>query len=189
MNRYSIWESTSSKAHLYRRVPGQGKGLSNYNNWRQSVMTLKQKIAGAELYFSRAYSSFWWSQENGWRSYNCHSKNYHVGLFRNAKGSKETWVLPHTNQTQYQKWMSQKLNVFKNYFICTLPKHIASIDFSKRPLEHAFAPHFASNYCSCWAPWAPKNFKRERENPRIWKEGSLVYMIWYTLLWTNRCFD
>ena len=125
------------------------KGLSNYNNWRQSVMTLKQKIAGAELYFSRAYSSFWWSQENGWRSYNCHSKNYHVGLFRNAKGSKETWVLPHTNQTQYQKWMSRKLNFVKNYFIWILPKHIASIDFSKRPLEHAFAPHFASNYCSC----------------------------------------
>ena len=127
--------------------------LSNYNNWRQSVMTLKQKIAGAELYFSRAYSSFWWLQENSWRSYNCHSKNYHVGLFRNAKGSKETWVLPHTNQTQYQKWMSRKLFFFKYYFICTLSKHIASIDFSKRPLEHAFAPHFASNYCRCWAPY------------------------------------
>ena len=45
---------------------------------------------------------------------------------------RETWVLPHTNQTQYQKWMSQKLNFYKDYFICTLPKHIASIDFSKK---------------------------------------------------------
>ena len=74
-------------------------------------MTLKEKIAGPELYFSRAYSSFWWLQENG------HSKNYHVGLFRNAKGFKETWVLHHTNQNQYQKWMSRKLNFVKNYFI------------------------------------------------------------------------
>ena len=63
-------------------------------------MTLKQKIAGAD-----------------------------VGLFRNAKGSKETWVLPQTIQTQYQKWMSQKIIFFLNYFVCTLPKHIASIDF------------------------------------------------------------
>ena len=117
-------------------------------------MTLKQKIAGEELYFFRAYNSFWWSQENGWRFYNCHIKNYHVGLFRNAKGSKETWVLPHTNQTQYQKWMSQKLIFFFNDLVCTLPKHMASINLLKKPLEHAFAPHFASNYCSCWAPWA-----------------------------------
>ena len=34
------------------------KGLSNYKNWRQSVMTLKQEISGAELYYSKTYSSF-----------------------------------------------------------------------------------------------------------------------------------
>ena len=54
-----------SKSHFEMGPRNRIKGLSNYNNWRQSVMTLKQKIAGAELYFSRAYSSFWWSQENG----------------------------------------------------------------------------------------------------------------------------
>ena len=64
INKYSDMLSFSSMVDIHRSNSGN-KGLSNYNNWRQSVMTLKQKIAGAELYFSRAYSSFWWSQENG----------------------------------------------------------------------------------------------------------------------------
>ena len=66
----------------------------------------------------------------------------------------ETLVLPYTNQTQYQKLMSQNLNFWKDYFVCTFPKHFASIDISNKSLKHAFAPHFASNSCSCWAPCA-----------------------------------
>ena len=41
------------------------KGLSNYKNWRQSVMTLKQEISGAELYYSKIYSSFRWLSGDG----------------------------------------------------------------------------------------------------------------------------
>ena len=42
-----------------------------------------------------------------------------------------------------------KLKFLKDYFVCTFPKHLASIDISNKSLKHAFAPHFASNSCSC----------------------------------------
>ena len=41
------------------------KGLSNYKNWRQSVMTMKQEISGVELYYSKTYSSFRWLSGDG----------------------------------------------------------------------------------------------------------------------------
>ena len=44
------------------------------------------------------------------------------------KGPRETWVLPYTNQTQYQKLMSQNLIFFYYYFVCTFPRHFESID-------------------------------------------------------------
>ena len=78
--------------------------LSNYKNWRQSVMTLKQEVAGTELDYSKTYSSFRWSPGDGWRSCICHSKDYYVCSFINPKGSKGTWVLPYTNQT----WLNLK---------------------------------------------------------------------------------
>ena len=65
------------------------------------------------------------------------------------KAPKETWDLPRINQTQYQKLMSRKQIFFRDYFVCTFPKHFAHIDISNKSLKHAFAPHFASNSCSC----------------------------------------
>ena len=62
------------------------------------------------------------------------------------KVPKETWVLPHINQTQYQKLMSRKQFFFRDYFVCTFSKHFASIEIKKKSLKPAFAPHFASNY-------------------------------------------
>ena len=131
-----------------------GKGLSNYKNWRQSVITLKQEMAGADLYYSKTYSSFRWLVTTGYQGMaECPAtviaKTITFVCSEMPKVPRETWVLPYTNQTQYQKLISLNLIFLKDNFVCTFSNHFESIDISKKSLKHAFAPRFASNSCSC----------------------------------------
>ena len=70
----------------------------------------------------------------------------YVCLFINAKSSKGNLGFAPHQPNPISKVDVPKEIFFRDYFVCTFPKHFASIEIKKKSLKPAFALHFASNY-------------------------------------------